>query len=159
MTTTEIIGPDLKTVLRRLKLGRMLDTLPERVLLARQQKLPHQEFLLLVLSDEATRRDSLAVTLRVQRARLDAAMHLDAWDPTPKVTFDRALLNELTTVRFLEAHAHVAIIGPVGCPSGGAHDHWSEPSLSFRASTRAPFATNTTPLATVACPRKPPGIA
>src|SRR5574340_1195327 len=107
MTTPEIIGPDLKTVLRRLKLGRMLDTLPERVLLARQQKMPHQDFLLLVLSDEASRRDSLAVALRVQRARLDLAMHLEAWDPTAKVTFDRALLNELTTLRFLEAHAHV----------------------------------------------------
>jgi hypothetical protein len=44
MTTPEIIGPDLKTVLRRLKLGRMLDTLPERVLLARQQKMPHSGF-------------------------------------------------------------------------------------------------------------------
>ena len=54
----------------------MLDTLPERVLLARQQKMPHQDFLLLVLSDEATRRDSLAVALRVQRARLDPAMQL-----------------------------------------------------------------------------------
>ena len=114
MTTTEIIGPDLKTVLRRLKLGRMLDTLPERVLLARQQKMPHQDFLLLVLSDEATRRDNLAVDLRVQRARLDPALHLDAWDPTAKVTFDRALLNELTSLRFLEAHAHVTIVGPVG---------------------------------------------
>lgn len=114
MTTLEMIGPDLKTVLRRLKLGRMLDTLPERVLLARQQKMPHQDFLLLVLSDEATRRDSLAVALRVQRARLDPAMHLEAWDPTAKVTFDRALLNELTTLRFLEAHAHVTIVGPVG---------------------------------------------
>jgi DNA replication protein DnaC len=114
MTTTELIGPDLTTVLRRLKLGRMLDTLPERVLLARQQKMPHQDFLLLVLSDEATRRDSLAVALRVQRAHLDPAMHLDAWDPTAKVTFDRALLNELTTLRFLEVHAHVAVVGPVG---------------------------------------------
>ena len=114
MTTTEIIGPDLKAVLRRLKLGRMLDTLPDRVLLARQQKMPHQDFLLLVLSDEVTRRDSLAVALRVQRARLDPALHLDAWDPTAKVTFDRALLNELTTLRFLEAHAHVTIVGPVG---------------------------------------------
>src|SRR5438552_4630894 len=114
MTTTDIIGPDLKTVLRRLKLGRMLDTLPERVLLARQQEMPHQDFLLLVLSDEATRRDSLTVALRVQRARLDPAMHLDAWDPTAKVTFDRALLNELTSLRFLDSHAHVAIVGPVG---------------------------------------------
>ena len=113
-TTPEIIGPDLKTALRRLKLGRMLDTLPERVLLARQQKMPHQDFLLLVLTDEATRRDSLAVALRVQRARLDPALHLEAWDTTAKVTFDRALLNELATLRFLEAHAHVAIVGPVG---------------------------------------------
>jgi DNA replication protein DnaC len=112
--TPEVMSPDLKTVLRRLKLGRMLDTLPERVVLARQQKMPHQDFLLLVLSDEAARRDSLAVALRVQRARLDPAMHLEAWDPTAKVTFDRALLNELTTLRFLEAHAHVAIVGPVG---------------------------------------------
>jgi hypothetical protein len=44
MTTTDIIGSDLKTVLRRLKLGRMLGTLPERLLLAHQQKMPHQDF-------------------------------------------------------------------------------------------------------------------
>src|SRR5262249_50886040 len=37
-----------------------------------------------------------------------------AWDPTAKVTFDRALLNELTSLRFLDRHAHVAMVGPVG---------------------------------------------
>jgi DNA replication protein DnaC len=112
--TTEIISPDLKTILRRLRLSRILDTLPERLTLARQQKLAYQDWLLLVLSDEATRRDSLAVTLRVQKAHEDPAMHLEAWDPTAKVTFDRALLNELTSLRFLDSHAHVAIVGPVG---------------------------------------------
>src|SRR5216117_2907972 len=112
--TTETISPDLKTILRRLRLGRLLDTLPERLVLARQQKLPHQDWLLLILSDEVTRRDSLAVTLRVQKAHLDATMHHEAWDPTAKVTFDRALLNELTSLRFLDSHAHVAIVGPVG---------------------------------------------
>ena len=112
--TTDVISPDLKTVLRRLKLSRMLDTLPERLTLARQQKMPHQDLLLQVLSDEATRRDTLAVTLRVQKARLDPTMRLDAWDATAKVTFDRALLNELATLRFLDAHAHVALVGPVG---------------------------------------------
>ena len=80
MTTPDIISPDLKTVLRRLKLSRMLDTLPERLTLARQQKMPHQDLLLQVLSDEVARRESLAVTLRVQKARLDPTMHLDAWD-------------------------------------------------------------------------------
>ena len=112
--TTEIISPDLKTVLRRLRLSRILDTLPERLVLARQQKMPHQDWLLLVLSDEATRRDTLSVTLRVQKAHLDPSMHLEAWDPTAKVTFDRALLNELTSLRFLDSHAHVAIVGPCG---------------------------------------------
>jgi hypothetical protein len=92
----------------------MLDTLPERLTLARQQKMPHQDLLLQVLSDEVARRESLAVTLRVQKARLDPTMRLEAWDASAKVTFDRALLNELATLRFLDAHAHVTVVGPVG---------------------------------------------
>jgi DNA replication protein DnaC len=112
--TTDLISPDLRATLRRLKLGRLLDTLPDRLVLARQQKMPHQDFLLLLLNDEISRRDSLGVALRVQRARLDPAMHLEAWDPTARVTFDRTLLNELSSLRFLDAHAHVAMVGPVG---------------------------------------------
>ncbi len=111
---TDVISPDLKAALRRLKLSRMLDTLPERLTLARQQKMPHQDLLLLALSDEIARRESLSVSLRVQKAHLDPTMRLENWDSTAKVTFDRALLNELTSLRFLDAHAHVAIVGPVG---------------------------------------------
>jgi DNA replication protein DnaC len=112
--TTDVVSPELKTVLKRLKLSRMLDTLPERLTLARQQKMPHQDFMLLALGDEASRRDSLAVTYRAERARLDPDAQLERWDETAKVAFDRALLNELVSLRFLEAHAHVAIVGPVG---------------------------------------------
>lgn len=111
---TEPIEPDLRTVLRRLKLSRMLDTLPERLLLARQNKTPHQDFLLLVLSDEAQRRDSLAVTLRAQKARLEPNSRLENWDTTAQVHFDQALLAELASLRFLESHHHVAIVGHVG---------------------------------------------
>ena len=91
--TTDGISPDLKTVLRRLKLSRVLDTLPERLTLARQQKMPPHDLLLLILSDEVARRDSLGVTLRVQKARLDPTMVLEAWDTTTKVTLDRTLLK------------------------------------------------------------------
>jgi DNA replication protein DnaC len=112
--TADPISPDLKTVLRRLKLSRGLDTLPERLALARQQKLPHQDFLLLILSDEVTRRDGLAAAVRAQRAALDPHAQLEHWDATAKVTFDQALLNELVTLRFLDTHHHVAIVGPVG---------------------------------------------
>lgn len=114
MTPTDPLSPDLRTVLRRLKLSRMTDTLPERLVLARGQKMPHQDFLLLVLADEAARRDSQSTTLRAQRARLDPAMQFEAWDATAKVTFDRALFNELVSLRFLEARAHVTLVGPVG---------------------------------------------
>lgn len=110
----EVISPDLKSVLRRLKLSRMLDTLPERLVMARAQQMPHQDLLLLALGDEASRRDSLAATFRAERAKLDPAMQLEAWDDSAKVTFDRALLNELVSLRFIEAHAHVAIVGPCG---------------------------------------------
>ncbi len=112
--TPDPISPELKTVLRRLKLSRMLDTLPERFALARQQKMPHQDFLLLALSDEAQRRDGQAATLRAQRAHLQPDCQLERWDETAKVEFDRALLNELASLRFLESHHHVAIVGSVG---------------------------------------------
>lgn len=110
----DVITPELKTVLKRLKLSRMLDTLPERFALARQQKMPHQDFLLLALGDEASRRDGQAATLRAQRGHLDMDSHLERWDETAKVEFDRSLLNELASLRFIESHHHIAIVGHVG---------------------------------------------
>jgi DNA replication protein DnaC len=112
--TTEVISPDLTTVLRRLKLSGLLTTLPERLTLARGQMMPYQDFLLLLLSDEVSRRDGLSASLRAQRAHLDSAMQLEAWDASANVTFDKMLLNDLASLRFVDAHAHVAIVGPVG---------------------------------------------
>jgi DNA replication protein DnaC len=114
MTTTETIAADLRGLLRRLKLGKLQDTLPERLALARQQKMPHQDFLVLLLGDEVARRDSNATTVRAQRARLEPSMQIENWDPSAKITLDQHLLNELASLRFVETHAHVAIVGPVG---------------------------------------------
>jgi DNA replication protein DnaC len=114
MSTLDPISPDLKAALRRLKLGPILDTLPERLTLARQQKMPHQDFMLLVLADEVARRDSVAVSSRATKAGLDPTMRLENWDTSAKVTYDHLLFNELTSLRFVEAHAHLTIVGPVG---------------------------------------------
>jgi DNA replication protein DnaC len=76
--------------------------------------MPHQDFMLLVLQDEASRRDSQSVAMRAQKAGLDNTMRLEIWDDTAKVTFDHALLNELVSLRFLDAHQHVAIVGSFG---------------------------------------------
>jgi hypothetical protein len=99
------ISGDLKTVLRRLRLSRVLDTLPERLTLARQQKLPHQDFLLLILTDEATRRDGLATTLRAQRSCIYPGAQLEHWYATATVNFDSTLIIELVNLRFLDSPA------------------------------------------------------
>ena len=99
--------------MRRLRLGPLLDTLPERFALARQQKMPHQDFLLLVCADEVARRDGRAAIVRAQKAHLDPTMQLEAWDPTARVTYDKELLNELASLRFIDAHSHAVVVGPV----------------------------------------------
>jgi DNA replication protein DnaC len=111
---TDVVSPELRQVLRRLKLSPILQTLPERLTLARQQKLPYQDFLELLLADEVTRRDQIGAQLRAQQARLDPHMTLEAWDDSTKVRFDRQLWNELCSLRFLEDAAGVLILGPVG---------------------------------------------
>jgi DNA replication protein DnaC len=111
---TDPISADLKQILRALKLGKLLDTLPERLTLARQQQLPHADFLELVLADEVSRRDTNSAALRARAAGLDPSMRLDTWDPTAAVRFDQQLWNELTSLRFLDGPHGVLILGPVG---------------------------------------------
>lgn len=110
----EAISPEFRQVLRYLKLSAMRDTLPERLDLARQQKMSHQPFLELVLTDEMERRQRLSAKRRSHRASLDPQMIHENWDETAKVRFDRRLFSDLTTLRFIEEHHHVLLLGPVG---------------------------------------------
>jgi DNA replication protein DnaC len=108
------VSADLKALLRALKLGKLLDTLPERLTLARQQQLPHADFLELVLADEVTRRDTSSAALRARAAGLDPGMRLDTWDTSAAVRFDQQLWNELTSLRFLDGPHGALVLGPVG---------------------------------------------
>jgi DNA replication protein DnaC len=116
MTTTmrDAVSPDLRTTLRALKLGQMLATLPDRLTLARQQKMTHADFLELVLADEVARREAKSAGLRARAAGLDPAMRLDTWDETAAVAYDRQLWNELVSLRFLDGPHGALILGPVG---------------------------------------------
>ena len=98
----------------RLRLGRLLDTLPERLALARSHELSHVEFLEQLFSDEVQRRDAASAGLRARAAHLDPQMHLEAWDETAAVSYDRAVLSELVSLRFVEQGRNALILGPVG---------------------------------------------
>jgi DNA replication protein DnaC len=108
------ISPELRKLLRALKLGRCMDTLPERLALAHSRDLSHGEFLELVLADEVTRRETTSAALRARAAGLDPDMCFENWDDTTKVTYDRAILDELCSLRFIDAGHNALVMGPVG---------------------------------------------
>jgi len=108
------IRPHPQQPLRALKLGKLLDILPERLTLARQQNMTHADFLELVLADEVSRRESGSAALRARAAGLDPAMHLEAWDNRASVRYDQQLWNELASLRFLDGPHGALILGPVG---------------------------------------------
>jgi DNA replication protein DnaC len=108
------VDAELKALLRRVKLGRCLDTLPERLALARSQSLPHADFLSLLLSDEVERRDRSSAELRSRAARLDPGMRIDTFSNETGAVFDRELWNELCSLRFLDDARGALILGPVG---------------------------------------------
>ena len=114
MQKAEVLTNDLKILLRRLKLGPMAHTLPERMLLARQNKTPYQDFLIQIFSDEVQRRKNVAGQRRAIKARLNPLMRLENWDESANVTFDRQLWGDLCTLRFTENAYNVILMGPVG---------------------------------------------
>ena len=113
-TPTPVIDADLKKLMRSLKLGRMLDTLPERLALAKAQSLPLTDFLSLVFADEVERRDRTSADLRSRAAKLDPGMRLETFTTESPVRYDRELWNELCSLRFCDDHRGALILGPVG---------------------------------------------
>ena len=83
-------------------------------MLADTQETSFDDLLLMLLTDEIARRDNAATDNRAAQAGLDPEMHLERWDKTSKVKFDKRVLSELVSLRFLEMHRHVCVLGPVG---------------------------------------------
>src|SRR6478735_2772366 len=111
---TDPVGADLLRLLKTLKLGALADTLPERAALARQHKLSHIGFLETLLADEVSRRESRSAALRSAKAGLDPTMRFDTWTALKDLRYDRTLLGDLTSLRFLDAGQSAIILGPVG---------------------------------------------
>jgi len=111
---TPSVSPELKSLMKSLKLGRLLDTLPERLSLARSHELTHMEFLEQLFSDEVQRREGDSAGRRARAAKLDPTMTLEAWDDTARITYDRAVWSELVSLRFVEQARNAFILGPVG---------------------------------------------
>ena len=110
MTTTT----ELKPLLKRLKLGRMLDTMPERLALARRDQLDYAAFLQILLADEIARRDSRSLENHLQSAGFEQLCRLEDFDWTAAITVNRRMLDTVFSLDFLNRHEHVIMAGPVG---------------------------------------------
>lgn len=108
------IDSDLVRLLKRLKLGPLLPTLPERLVLARAQQLDYVAFLTLLLADEVQRRDQQALERRLEHAGFEERVGLEHFDWTAPVQVDRRQLQHLFTLEFLARKEHVIVVGPVG---------------------------------------------
>ncbi|MBM3946447.1 MAG: ATP-binding protein [SAR202 cluster bacterium] len=105
---------DLAPLLKRLKLGAMLATLPERIALARRDQLDYAGFLQIILTDEIARRDQRNLDFRVQQGEFEDLCRLEDFDWTAQITLDRRLLDAVFSLDFLARHEHVLFVGPVG---------------------------------------------
>ena len=105
---------ELRPLLKRLKLGPMLDTLPKRIALARRDGLDYADFLQIVLADEVSRRDHGRLELRLRQAGFEQLCRLEDFDWSAQVRLDRRLLDAACSLRFLDRREHVLLVGPAG---------------------------------------------
>jgi len=106
--------PEVKHLLKALRLSGLLSTLPDRVSYAAGNKLTHQEFLELVLSDELERRRHGALERRLQHAGVNLDQVMERFDWDAKITLDRERLKSLLGLEFIDRNENAILTGPVG---------------------------------------------
>ena len=89
------IPPDLVRRLKRLRLGGLLPTLPDRATHARQAKLSPLEFLELLLQDEIDRRNSRGLQQRLATAGFEEEVTPETITWETPVSYDRPRVREL----------------------------------------------------------------
>ena len=105
---------ELTPLLKRLQLGPMAATLPERIALARRDQLDYASFLEIILSDEVNRRAHRRIELRLKNAGFQETCRLEDFDWSASITMDRRLLDAAFSLEFLDRHEHVLLVGPAG---------------------------------------------
>ena len=105
---------DLTPLLKRLQLGPMAATLPERIALARREQLDYASFLEIILSDEVNRRAHRRIEVRLHQAGFQETCRLEDFDWSASITVDRRLLDAVFSLEFLAKHEHVLLVGPAG---------------------------------------------
>ena len=149
---------ELATVLKKLRMSGVLQTLEIRTQEAVDHALSFDDFLERLLRDEVDRRDGKQLELRLRRANFEHERTLEGYDFSFNPELPRARILDLGTCTFVDRREDVLFIGPTGtgkshlaqalgvdvvdgAPDFGAHDGiWVVEALDFAPGQY--FATN-----------------
>ena len=122
---------ELTPLLKRLQLGALAATLPERIALAlaRREQLDYASFLEIIPSDEVNRRAHRRVELRLHNAGFEETCRLEDFDWSASITLDRRIVVCWTPY------------SPWSFSTGTSTSCWWAPLASARASSPRPWAT------------------
>ncbi len=143
-----VVEPALHQCLRTLKLSGMLETLDARLAQARAGELGHLEFLQVLCHDEITRRETLAISRRLRRARFEQQTTLEGFDFATNPKLPAAQIRDLAALRWLTAGESVILYGPVGV--GKSHIAQALGHLAIRQAAEVRFTKTSRLLAHLA---------
>lgn len=106
--------PSLEQSLRTLRLSGLAASLDVRLTEARNNRLEHEEFLELLVSDELAVRTSRLVDRRVRAAMFREIKSLDEFDFSFNPSIKRKQVFDLATCKFVRDKADVLLLGPPG---------------------------------------------
>ena len=110
----------------------VLNTLPERIALARRDGPDYADFLQIVLAGEVSRRDHGCLELRLRQAGFEQLCWLEDFDWSAQVRLDRRLLDTACSLQFLDRREHVLPALGVAERLGTASASWPPTSTSAR---------------------------
>ena len=107
-------APELKNLLKALKLSGILDHLDVRLMEAQNNDLSFSELLTMILTDEMEARRNRKLQRLIKRAHLDPAKTLESFDYSFNPSTNAVRIRELATCQFIERSENVFLLGPTG---------------------------------------------
>jgi len=133
--------PELTPYLKQLRLSGLLETLAQRNREAIENKLSYPEFLALLITDEAARRDQKKYTHRLRKAGFKGDKTLEGFDFAFNPGIDQRQISDLADGRFIEEKVALLIAGP--CGTGKSHIAQALGHCAVRKGFEVLFTTQT----------------